>query len=65
MKLTEIHVRIEDALNDLLAAMMAELDITTGDISPEQSSEWENIVERTARIFAAILEQNGQEEQDK
>ena len=65
MKLTEIHVRIEDALNDLLAAMMEELDITTGDISPEQSSEWENIVERTARIFAAILEQNGQEEQDK
>lgn len=48
----------ENALNNLLAEIYEEHNITVGDISPEQLLKWETIVDDITELFTALVKQN-------
>jgi len=50
--------KINNALNNLLAEIYEEHNITVGDISPEQLLKWETIVDDITELFTALVKQN-------
>ena len=50
--------RISAALENELAAIYEEQNITSGDIDPLQYLEWERLAKETADLFAELIEQN-------
>jgi hypothetical protein len=54
----DIQNRISKVLENELATIYTELEINTGDISPLQSLQWDEITKKAADLFAELLEQN-------
>ena len=50
--------KINNALNNLLAEIYEEHNITVGDISPEQLLKLETIVDDIIELFTALVKQN-------
>lgn len=58
MNIETLQSRIGDALERELSQIYNELNTETGDISPLQMVEWDDITERAARLFSQLIEQN-------
>ena len=54
----DIQKRISVALENLLTDIYTEKGIETGDISPLQSLQWDDITKKAAVLFADLIEQN-------
>lgn len=54
----EIKKRLSNALESELSAIYEELGITSGDISPADLSEWENLTSSAALLFLRLIEFN-------
>lgn len=54
----DLRQRISEALERELARIYDDEGITTGDITPEQLLQWENIAAAAAELFTALIEQN-------
>lgn len=54
-----IREAVDAALNALLQVLMTDQGIHTGDISPEQTLEWNRLVQQAADLLGTIIEQNG------
>lgn len=50
--------RISNAIESELSRIYDELKINTGDITPEQSLEWDRLTTEFADLFADLIEQN-------
>ena len=50
--------RINSALETLLSEIYKEKGISTGDITPEQSLQWDNIVNEISELFEDLIKQN-------
>lgn len=62
MKKEEIRERISDALEAELAKIYDELGVSSGDISPLDSLEWDRVTEEIATLFQALIAWNTDEE---
>lgn len=58
MNYEETRRRIWKALDNLLGVIMNENDVYTGDVTPEQSILWDDLVEKFAQLFSELIEQN-------
>lgn len=54
----ELTQRISDALEAELAKIYDERGITSGDISPLESLEWDEVTAKTAYLFERLIERN-------
>jgi hypothetical protein len=54
----ELKKRIDAALENELARIYNELDISRGDIAPEQWIDWDNATTSLAFLFAELIDQN-------
>jgi len=54
----EIKKQISEALEETLYNIYTEMGITTGDISPMQSVQWDEITKTAAILFHELIEQN-------
>lgn len=54
----KLNDRISNALEALLCDIYNDLNITSGDITPEQALLWDNIVESANDLFNQLIEQN-------
>lgn len=54
----ELHERIAHALEGELSAIYDELNIRTGDITPEQWIELDRLTGEIASLFSELIEQN-------
>jgi hypothetical protein len=60
-----VRERIYNTLEELLGAIMDENDVRTGDIAPEQSLAWDDLIENMAELVVMLVEQNsGMEEEE-
>lgn len=53
-----IQERISLALENLLTDIYNEKGIETGDITPFQLMQWNDLTKETATLFAELIEQN-------
>ncbi len=53
-----LQQRIDETLENLLSEIYDEQGIQTGDISPEQSINWENLTINFSTLFFELIEQN-------
>ena len=63
MKKEEIRKRISDALEAELSKIYDELGVSSGDISPLDSLEWDRVTEEIATLFQALIAWNTPEEE--
>lgn len=54
----ELTARISEALGNELARIYDELEIDSGDISPTQSLEWDEVTAKAAYLFRDLIAQN-------
>lgn len=54
----DIQERISLALENLLTDIYTEKGIETGDITPFQLKNWNDITKETAVLFAELIDQN-------
>ena len=54
----KLNDRISNALEALLCDIYDDLEITSGDITPEQTFLWDDIVESTNGLFNQLIDQN-------
>lgn len=54
----ELKQRINDALEAELANIYSERGITSGDISPLQAIEWDEVTSKAAYLFLDLIEWN-------
>ena len=57
----EFAARISAALENELARIYDERGISTGDITPEQALQWDEIAAQTAELFTQLVKQNSGE----
>lgn len=54
----KLQKRISNTLERLLEEIYDEFWITSGDVTPEQYLEWEQLTTKTAELFAELIKQN-------
>ena len=62
MKKEQIQARISDVLEAELSKIYDELGVSSGDVSPLDSLEWDRITEEIATLFQALIAWNTDEE---
>jgi hypothetical protein len=54
----EIREKLDSSLQDFIATLFKENQITTGNIMPEQAIEFETLKDKLAVLMAALIRQN-------
>ena len=54
----DIKKQISEALEETLSNIYTEMGIKTGDISPMQAVQWDEITKAAAALFHELIEQN-------
>lgn len=54
----DLKQRLSDTLESELATIYTELGVTTGDITPAQSLEWERLTAELSALFETLIDQN-------
>lgn len=54
----DIQELISETLEETISAIYTEKGITTGDISPMQAMQWDEITKAAAALFSELIEQN-------
>ena len=57
-----IQARIDNVVETLLSQIYGEMKIDSGDITPEQTLEWDKLVGQFATLFTKLIEQNQEED---
>ena len=53
-----LKARIDLALENELARIYNDLNISSGDILPDQALQWEKLTEEMAQLFTNLIQQN-------